>query len=117
MSGKPRVKEIVVRRPRLRAVLHEDGRWNVAELLPLPRFSDDSPAISIVDATLLLEDATRHNGAPLSLRGIDLKLAAAPATNGQIAANKTLELRGTIYRGTSARADYYGQRITGSGHV
>ena len=74
MSGKPHVEQIVVRRPRLRAVRQADGRWNVAALVPLPKFSDETPEMFIEDATLILEDASRHAVAPLSFRGIDLKL-------------------------------------------
>jgi hypothetical protein len=97
LSGKLRVKEIVIRRPRLRAVLQEDGQWDVATLVPLPKFSDDAPVVSIVDATLLLEDAARNPGIPLSLRGIDVKLSPAqPGVAGGADGARTLDLRGTI---------------------
>ena len=82
MSGKPHVNQIVVRRPRLRAVRQADGSWNVAALVPLPKFSDDTPEMLIEDATLILEDATRHAVAPLSLRGIDLKLTPGELAPG-----------------------------------
>ncbi|MGD9631978.1 MAG: AsmA-like C-terminal region-containing protein [Pirellulales bacterium] len=97
LSGKPRVKQIVVRRPRLRAVLQPDGRWNVAVLVPLPKFSDDAPQVSIEDATLLLEDAEHHAVAPLSLRGIDIQLTPAPlAATAPRQAPGTLALKGTV---------------------
>jgi hypothetical protein len=86
MSGKPHINRIVVRRPRLRAVRLADGRWNVAALVPLPKFSDDTPEMFIEDATLILEDASRHSVAPLSLRAVDLKLTPCPPdpTKGKI---------------------------------
>lgn len=97
LSGKPRVKQIVVRRPRLRAVRQPDGCWSVAVLVPLPKFSDDAPQVSIEDATLLLEDAAHQVVAPLSLRGIDVKLTPARrAPNAVNNAPGALELTGTV---------------------
>ena len=97
VSGKVHLDKVIVRRPRLRAVRQADGRWNVAALLPLPKFSDETPSMLIEDATLILEDSTRHAVAPLSLRGIDVKV-----TPGELASasgnlhSHTLLVSGTI---------------------
>ncbi len=103
LSGKPHVDRIVVRRPQLRAVRLVDGRWNVAALVPLPKFSDDTPEMLIEDATLILEDATRPSAAPFSLRGIDLKITPGEnATAGGQRGSRCLLVSGTA-TGTPAR--------------
>jgi len=101
LSGKPRVKQIVVRRPRLRATLHPDGSWNVAMLLPLPKFGDAAPQVTIEDATLLLENAGRQAFAPLSLREINIKLT--PVVDAQGGGKGALALEGAV-SGAPARA-------------
>ncbi|MEX2091584.1 MAG: AsmA-like C-terminal region-containing protein [Pirellulales bacterium] len=110
MSGKPHLQRIVVRRPRLRAVRQADGRWNVAALVPLPKFSDDTPEMFIEDATLILEDATRHAVAPLSLRGIDVKLAP-----GELAsASGQTSSRSLVVSGTASGAPARELTFTGT---
>ena len=80
LSGKPRMDRIDVRRPRLHAVRQADGSWNLLSLLPLPRLSEEAPQLVIEDATLVVEDAGRHDAARLTLRGIDINLM--PMTEG-----------------------------------
>jgi hypothetical protein len=43
ISSQPRVEKIIIRRARLHAIRAKNGRWNVASLLPLPRFSEQRP--------------------------------------------------------------------------
>jgi hypothetical protein len=75
LSAKPRIEQVVVRRPYLRAVCQPDGRWNTTQtLFPLPKFSDQTPEMRIEDATLVLDDTSRHSGAPLMIRGVDITL-------------------------------------------
>ncbi len=72
--------------------------------MPLPKFSDDTPEMLIQDATLILEDATRHTVAPLSLRGIDLKLTPSEVASASGRSNaRTLTVSGTA-SGTPARS-------------
>lgn len=68
------VKRLVLRRGRLHGVRQPDGQWNVATLLPLPRFSDQAPEIVIEDATLIVEDSPQQHSMPLAVRGIDVTL-------------------------------------------
>ena len=53
LTDQMQIDDIVVRRAHLRLVRQADGEWNAAALLPLPHFSDQSPRITI-------EDASRH---------------------------------------------------------
>jgi hypothetical protein len=97
VTGKVHLDKVVVRRPRLRAVRQADGSWSVAALLPLPKFSDETPPMLIEDATLILEDATRHAVAPLSLRGIDVQISPGElaSASGQTS-SRTLIISGKI---------------------
>lgn len=97
VTGKLHLDKIVFRRPRLRAVRQADGRWNVAALLPLPKFSDETPPMFIEDATLILEDATRHAVAPLSLRGVDVQISPGEiaSASGQPTSH-SLKVSGTV---------------------
>lgn len=110
LSGKPKIDRIVVRRPRLRAVRSKDGKWNVAALLPPPKFSDDKPDLLIEDATLILEDVSRHAVAPLSIRGIDLKLSSGELA----AAGGRPGPRPLLINGTATGAPAREFTITGS---
>lgn len=76
ITGDPPVDRIVVRRARLRAVRQLDGRWNIATLVPLPKFGDRTPDVVIEDATLILEDASRRQAVPLAVRGVDMTLTS-----------------------------------------
>lgn len=106
LSGKPRVKQIVVRRPRLRAALQPGGNWNVAVLLPPPKLSDDAPQVTIEDATLLVEDSRRQVAAPLSLREIDIKLTPTAGSSG--AARGALALEGSVSGAPARKISFRG---------
>ncbi|HEY4232453.1 MAG TPA: AsmA-like C-terminal region-containing protein [Lacipirellulaceae bacterium] len=98
LSGKPRMDRIDVRRPRLHAIRQADGTWNLLSLLPLPRLSEQAPQLVIEDATLVLDDATRHDAARLTLRGIDINLS--PMTDSAAAtgtrADRRFHVVGTV---------------------
>ena len=85
--GKTRVTKIIVRRPRMRAVLATDGTWNVGGLLPLPRFGDGSPDVEIHDAVVELVDTTKAPQSTVTLRGVRLTISpdasGEPTTSGQ----------------------------------
>lgn len=74
MTGKPRVSQIVIRRPRMHAVRLVDGSWNLQSLLPLPKLSSESPRVQVLDATLAMEDVSQLDATPFVLRGIDIEL-------------------------------------------
>lgn len=68
------VKRIVIRRARLHAIRGLDGRWNVATLLPLPKFSDQTPQLVLEDGTLVLQDTCQRQARPLVIHGVDMTL-------------------------------------------
>lgn len=99
LSGNPHLERIVVRRPRIQANRLGEGRWNLMELWPLPKFSDEAPEIRIEDATVTLADRSRVAERPLTLRGIDLTLTPQQTGSAAAEAGKTarrLQVVGTV---------------------
>jgi hypothetical protein len=68
------VTQILVRRPKVNATRQPDGSWDVQRLIPLPKFSDNKPPISIEEASVQLIDPSREGGRPLVLREGQVRL-------------------------------------------
>jgi hypothetical protein len=90
VRGDLQIQQVILRRPTLRATRSADGTWNVAGLLPLPKFSDKPngpmPETIIEDATIKLVDHAR-GGAHLTLRDVNLRLKSSssdPAVPGPL---------------------------------
>jgi hypothetical protein len=116
LSGQLPIEKMVARRPHLALIRHESGRWNVQSLLPLPKFSDAAPGLTIEDATVEFRDTTRPATPPFALRSVGATftpLAPAAQTTGE----RTYQVAGSA-AGPSAsaiRAD--GQVSAGDGAV
>ncbi|MEQ8849786.1 AsmA-like C-terminal region-containing protein [Botrimarina sp.] len=54
LNGKPVIRRIVAKRPRVAATLREDGSWNVADFRLPPLSGGPRPRVDVQDATLLL---------------------------------------------------------------
>jgi hypothetical protein len=96
VAGDPVVERIVFRQAQLRAERQANGDWNITSLIPLPKFSEHTPAIVIEDASVILEDAERRQGGTLIIRGIDATLTPPTTAGGRYA------LKGTV-TGMAAR--------------
>lgn len=72
LQGKLDVSRFTFRKPILRAVRRNDGRWSAAQLLPLPKFGDGLPLGVIEEGSLELVDLTGPKAAKLVLRGASL---------------------------------------------
>ena len=77
ISGDLEATKITLRRPTLRATRQLDGRWSIEKLLPLPKFSDARPTISIEDATVELFDPLKHPASTYTVRDVSLLLQPA----------------------------------------
>jgi hypothetical protein len=75
LTNQLQIDRIVVRRASLRLVKQIDGQWNASALLPLPNFSDQSPRITIEDASATIVDVAHPTKRPWSLQGVELELA------------------------------------------
>jgi hypothetical protein len=72
LAGAPRVEQIVVRRATLQATRRPNGDWNIADLLPLPRFSDHCPEIHIENATIVVTISTAAGPRAITLANVNL---------------------------------------------
>lgn len=90
LTGLPPVERIEIRGATLRASRSADGKWNVASLIPLPKFSEQSPSIAIEDATVLVTTSSTEGQTPCRVSDIDLTLTPHPATQ--------TNADGTVYR-------------------
>ncbi|MCH8048374.1 MAG: DUF748 domain-containing protein, partial [Planctomycetes bacterium] len=116
ISGKFNIRRIIVRRPTLRATRRGDGQWNVARLLPLPKFGDerplgpDSPQVRIEDGTIHLADLTRTGANSVELREVNLTLTPRLADLSGAAEPRgtTLAIEGTLSNEHLQRFDLSG---------
>ncbi len=88
ISGEPAVERIIIRRARLHAVRQKNGSWNVATLLPLPRFSDQRPEIKIEHATIVFEDSFQATPSAISLQDANLTLTPIQADGPKVALSR-----------------------------
>lgn len=79
LKGKPVVRRIVAKRPRVAATLREDGTWNLADLRLPPRGDTPTPRVEVLDATLLV---VTDSGAatPVALSHLNASLAPDDST-------------------------------------
>ncbi|MCH8922348.1 MAG: hypothetical protein IIA67_04260 [Planctomycetes bacterium] len=116
ISGKLNIRRIIVRRPSLRATRRADGLWNVAGLLPLPKFGDDqplgpdSPEVRIEDGTIYLAELARTGANSLELREVNLTLTPRLADLSAAAESRgtTLAVEGTLSNEHLQRFDLSG---------
>lgn len=78
LTGRPRVDQLVLRRPRVRAKRLGDGTWELASLFPLPRFGDTLPTIVIEDGQVEFLDATGGRGVDSRWVGRNVNLVIRP---------------------------------------
>ncbi|HJQ80638.1 MAG TPA: AsmA-like C-terminal region-containing protein [Lacipirellulaceae bacterium] len=74
ISGELPLERITLQQAHLRVIREGDGQWNVAALVPLPRFGGECPLVTIEDATVVFEDAACPQATPLNVRDVDLTL-------------------------------------------
>ena len=76
------VSAVVFRRPTLWVTRRPDGSWGAMKLLPWPNFSTSIPAVSVEDATVEILDSLQEPAASMTLRGVNLTLAAGANAGG-----------------------------------
>ena len=116
IAGEFNVRRIIVRRPTLRATRRDDGQWNVARLLPLPKFGDgkplgpDSPEVRIEDGTIYLVDMARTGTNSIELSDVNLLLTPrlADLTFSSEPRGTTLAIEGTLSNEHLQRFDLSG---------
>ena len=93
LTNQMQVNDVVIRHAKLHMVRSADGQWNSAALLPLPHFSDNSPRITIEDASATIDYAAGSGNKPWTLTGANLKLAPLPPVAGTAEHGRSLSDR------------------------
>ncbi len=68
------ISKITIHRPTFRLARRADGSWNVANLLPLPCFSDRPPEVIIEGGTIEIVDERKNPASSFALRDLNLRL-------------------------------------------
>lgn len=110
LRGKPTVRRVVAKTPRLAATKLRDGTWNLARLKPPPTSGDRPPTIELRDATILLATERGNPEHTIGLRHVNATVAPSAESPGRmaitVAASNTLagrlELRGEATEDGSA---------------
>ena len=108
LSGQPEVTEITIRRPTLRATRRGDGSWSAAKLLPLPRFSARPPPARIESGTIEVFDPLKNPSGTLTLRDVNLTLAAPQAPDRPAETAPVRKFQGTLAGDHLRRAEFEG---------
>ncbi|MHB0955942.1 MAG: hypothetical protein ACYC0X_06125 [Pirellulaceae bacterium] len=82
LAGTPAVRTLTLRRMKVHATCYQQGKWNIAALLPLPNFNGSVPQIVIEDSTIELQDLGKRPAGDFALREIDARLQAEAQPDG-----------------------------------
>ena len=73
VGGQADCRQVIVRRPHIKARRERDGRWNTLNLVPLPRFGSGSPDVTIENATVEVQ-SRREAASSLRLDNINMTI-------------------------------------------
>ncbi len=97
LAQKLDVRHVTFRRVTIRGTRLPDGTWDVAHLLPFPRFGPHPPPATIENATIEIIDPLPQPSRTLTLRSVSLELVPEPAVkNGAGAAARLVRVKGTM---------------------
>lgn len=96
LTNQMQIDDIVVRHANLRMERQADGSWNTAALLPLPHFSEQSPRLTIEDASGTVQYSAAPGAKPVSMRGVNLKLTPVAVGTEPASTSKRFHIEGTV---------------------
>ncbi len=103
LRGKPIVKRIVAKTPRLAATRQKDGTWNLAGFKPPPAGGQPMPTIELRNATVLLTGESGDPKRSLGLHHVDATIKPSTDDPNRIAITATA--RNTIARSFEVRGE------------
>lgn len=86
-----RANRVILRRPVIRMTRRRDGSWNTDRLLPIPKFSDRPPEITVEGATVEVVDPTGNQPTKLTLR--DGSLTVTSGADDEDVANPMRQIK------------------------
>jgi hypothetical protein len=93
LGGELQITGITIRRPALRVTRRPDGSWSAAKLLPLPRFSEHPPEVTVENGSVEIFDPLKTPSSTLVLRQLSGTLGSPDPTSPTPQAR---EFRGTF---------------------
>jgi len=96
LAGTQQVSEITIRRATLRATRRPDGSYPTAKLLPVPKFSERPPKVSVENGTIEIFDPQKSPSGTFTLRDVNLSLIPADDCAAPQPASDTRTLQGTL---------------------
>ena len=117
VTNQMQIDEVVVRHAHMRIERQSDGGWNTTALLPLPHFSEQSPKITIEDASATIAYSIAQGAKPIALQAVNVKLVPVATAAGPAITSKVFHIEGTT-NGLPARdVRIDGQLGTASGEL
>jgi hypothetical protein len=117
LTREPKVTRIVVLRPMFQVTRRPDGSWSTAQLLPLPRFSDEPPVIEVENCTVEIFDPTKNPSGTLNCRDVNLTVTAPEpetATGGGEPPDREVLVQG-FFAGDHLERVEFGGRVSQDG--
>ncbi len=93
IRGELEITHVRVRQPTLRVTRRPDGTWSAIKLLPLPKFSDRPPEVTIENGTIEVFDPLKNPSSTLVLRDVNLRFGTPDDSSSTSCARK---LQGTF---------------------
>ncbi len=106
VGGELQITRITIRRPTLRATRRPDGTWSAAKLLPLPRFCERPPEVTIQNGSVEIFDPLKTPSSTLTLRQLSGTLSPPDTTSPTPHVRK--------FRGTLSADHLRGVEVEGS---
>ena len=94
VKGMPPIRQFTIRRPTLRLTRRTDGTWSASKLLPIPKFSEEPPQVTIEGGVVEIFDPLKNPSTTLTLRDANLRIEPAPPVEGWPAGRTPLRLQG-----------------------
>lgn len=103
IRGKPIVRRIIAKTPRLAATRKKDGTWNLAGFKPPPAGDQPMPTIELRNATVLLTNESGDAKRTLGLHHVDATVAPSDEDPSRVKVVATA--RDTLARSLEVRGD------------
>ena len=97
------VTQVTIRRPTIRTTCSPTGDWSISKVLPLPKFSDSPPKITVENGTLEILQTAQRPSNTLTFRDINLTLdKPSPETHVR-------QVEGTLIGNHISRIEFQGR--------